>query len=129
MGLTPGADWLYPLDVAVKHNYTGCTRMFTDLRHPDASETSCPIRTTGKVPSMSSTHQCGGATAPDATGAMIAMGTLPAGTSASIRLALKGIYNYGGFKDTLRDNIRILEEHGGTSGAQAHILQDAQGNI
>ena len=57
------------------------------------------------------------------------MGTLPASTNASIRLALKGIYNCAGFKGTLRDNIRCLEEHGGTSGAQAHLLQDSQVNI
>ena len=60
---------------------------------------------------------------------MIAMGTLHASTNSSIRLSLKGIYNYAGFKDTLRDNIRFLEEHGGTSGAQAHFLQDSQGNV
>ena len=60
---------------------------------------------------------------------MIAMGTLPASTNSSIRLALKGIYNYSSFKDTLRDNIRLLEGHGGTSGGQAHLLQDSQGNV
>ena len=74
-------------------------------------------------------YQCSGVTVPDATKVMIAMGTLPARTKASIRLALKGIYNYAGFRDTLRDNIRFVEEHGGTSSAQAHLLQDAQGNI
>ena len=74
-------------------------------------------------------YQCGGATVPEATKVMISMGTLPASTNSSIRLALKGIYNYASFKDTLRDNIRFLEEHGGTSGAQAHLLQDSQGNV
>ena len=54
---------------------------------------------------------------PEAMKVMIAMGTLPASTNWSIRLALKGIYNYAGFKDTLRENICFLEEHGGTSGA------------
>ena len=53
-------------------------------------------------------YQCGGAPIPEATKVMIAMGTLPASTSSSIRLALKGIYNYASFKDTLRDNIRFL---------------------
>ena len=60
---------------------------------------------------------------------MIAVGALPTSTNSSIRLALKGIYNYASFKDTLRDNIRFLEEHGGTSGAQAHLLQDSHGNV
>ena len=74
-------------------------------------------------------YQCGGAPIPEATKVMIAMGTLPASTNSSIRLALKGIYNYASFKDTLRDNIWFLEEHGGTSGGQANLLQDSQNNV
>ena len=73
-------------------------------------------------------YQCGGPTIPEGTKVLIAMGILPASTGASIRFALKGINDFAQFKDTLRDNIRFLEEHGGTWGSHAHILQDAQGN-
>ena len=71
----------------------------------------------------------GGATTPEATKVMIAMGSLHASTNSSIRLALKGIYNCAGFKDTLRDNMCFLKEHGGTYCAQAHLLRDLQGNV
>ena len=57
------------------------------------------------------------------------MGMLPANTNSSIRLALKGINVFASFKDTLRDNVRFLEEHGGSAGSHAHILQDSFGNV
>ena len=57
------------------------------------------------------------------------MGMLLANTNSSIRLALKGISNLARFKDTLRDNVRFLEEHGGSAGSHAHLLQDSHGNL
>ena len=68
------------------------------------------------------------ATIPDGTKVLIAMGRLPANTNSSIRLALKGIINFVRFKDTLRDNVRFLEEHG-LSRSHAHLLQDSHGNL
>ena len=62
---------------------------------------------------------------PDDTKVLIAMGMLLANTNSSIRLALKGINVLASFKDTLRDNVRFLEEHGGSAGSHAHILQDS----
>ena len=54
---------------------------------------------------------------------------LPANTNSSIRLALKGISNFASFGDTLRDNVRFLEEHGGSAGSHAHLLQDSYRNL
>ena len=72
-------------------------------------------------------YQCGGAVIPDGTKVLIVMGMLPANTNSSIRLALKGINVFASFQDTLRDNARFLEEHGGSAGP-AHLLQDSFGN-
>ena len=58
---------------------------------------------------LNSFYRLGGTTIPDMTKVMIAMGTLPARTNTSIRLALKGITDYAVFKDTLQDNVRFLE--------------------
>ena len=52
---------------------------------------------------------------PDGTKVIIAMGMLPLSTNPSVRLALKGIRDYASFKDTLRENVRFLEEHGGAA--------------
>lgn len=72
-------------------------------------------------------YQCGGAVIPDGTKVLIAMGMLSANTNSSIRLALTGISVFANSKDTLRDNVRFLEEHGGSSGP-AHLLLDSFGN-
>ena len=52
----------------------------------------------------------------------IATGTLPASTNASIGLVLKGINHYASFKDTLSDNVKLLEEHGGEPQARKRIF-------
>ncbi len=53
--------------------------MFTGLRHPDASETSCLTEGT-----LDEFYHCGGATVPDTTKVIIAMGIFLASTNASI---------------------------------------------
>ena len=57
------------------------------------------------------------------------MGMLLANTNSSIRLALKGISNLARFKDTLRDNVRFLEEHGGSAGSHAHLGHESHSNL
>ena len=59
---------------------------------------------------------------PDGTKVIIAMGMLPLSTNSSVRLALKGLRDYASFKDTLRENVRFQEEHGGGGYGSANLV-------
>ena len=59
---------------------------------------------------------------PDGTKVIIAVGMLPMRTNPSVRLALKGIRDHASFKDTLRENVRFLEEHGGGGHRSANLM-------
>ena len=59
---------------------------------------------------------------PESTKVIIAIGMLPLSTNPSVRLALNGIRDYAGFKDTLRENVRFLAEHGGCSHASTNLV-------
>ena len=96
--------------------------MYMDRRHRADLETYLVIWKK-KGGYLNKFYRLSGAVIPNMTKVIITMGTLPASTNASIRLALKGITSHAGFKDTLWDKIRFFEEHRGSSG-HANILQD-----